>query len=455
MAISYIASGTGITSVSTMPSHAAGDYLIGCAFRDGNNTAPTLPAGWTELPSGSSLGAGSNSNGMRLAYKVASSSSETSGTWSSATSLNIDVYRGVGSIGNVTQNEGNGTSINYPANTFTVTDGTSWAVLYGGHRSANTDIEVPPTGATNRSDNADATDELATHDTNGGVTSWSSTNQTLTGTSSGWRTVVVELVAAGATNYTLTAAKGTFTLTGQAANLKAARTLPAATGSFTLTGQAAGLITAKSLTASAGSFILGGQTVSLKVARVLSASAGSFTFTGQAVTLTYTPGTINYTLIAETGVFTLTGQDAALLYAPVVTETAPDSYWHVTPEEIERYWNPKKKAAPKKVEKRKKLLEQVRVFNGKLPSQEQIAQLAGVFFDNLDQRSVDVFAANTLTALERSLNSLIADLVAQQVAEEEARKLEAVWLIEDAMLRAFAQYEQMLEDDEMLAMFVM
>lgn len=196
MAISYIASGTGITSVSSMPSHAAGDYLIGCAFRDGNNTAPTLPAGWTELPSGSSLGAGSNSNGMRLAYKVASSSSEVSGTWTSATSLNIDVYRGVGSVGNVTQNEGNGVNINYPANTFTVTDGTSWGVLYGAHRSANTDIEVPPTGATNRSDNADATDELATHDTNGGVTSWSSTNQTLTGTSSGWRTVVVELVAA-------------------------------------------------------------------------------------------------------------------------------------------------------------------------------------------------------------------------------------------------------------------
>ena len=148
-------------------------------------------------------------------------------------------------------------------------------------------------------------------------------------------------------------------------------------------------------------------------------------------------------------------QAAEATVTGATTETAPDSYWHVTPEEIERYWNPKKKAAPKKVEKRKQLLEQVKVFNGKLPSQEQIAQLAGVFFDNLDQRSVDVFAANTLIALERSLNSLIADLVAQQVAEEEARKLEAVWLIEDAMLRAFAQYEQMLEDDEMLAMFVM
>ena len=134
MAISYIASGTGTTSVSSMPSHTTGDYLIGCAFRDGNNTAPTLPAGWTELPSGSSLGAGANNNGMRLGYKVAASSGETSGTWSSATSLNIDCYRGVGSIGNVTQNEGSGVALNYPANTFTVTDGTSWAVLYCGHQ---------------------------------------------------------------------------------------------------------------------------------------------------------------------------------------------------------------------------------------------------------------------------------------------------------------------------------
>lgn len=417
MAISYIASGTGITSVSTMPSHAAGDYLIGCAFRDGNNTAPTLPAGWTELPSGSSLGAGSNSNGMRLAYKVASSSSETSGTWSSATSLNIDVYRGVGSIGNVTQNEGNGTSINYPANTFTVTDGTSWAVLYGGHRSANTDIEVPPTGATNRSDNADATDELATHDTNGGVTSWSSTNQTLTGTSSGWRTVVVELVAAGATNYTLTAAKGTFTLTGQAANLKAARTLPAATGSFTLTGQAAGLITAKSLTASAGSFILGGQTVSLKVARVLSASAGSFTFAGQAATLTYTPGTTNYTLIAETGVFTLTGRDAALLYSGSSGGQA------VTIDYGESYYSLRRKRKKKVI---KKVIHAI-AEKVEAPTAEDIERaLSDILI------SVDNVEKNT--RYQESINALIrAEVERKQKEIERAHKQrqeQAAWLAE-------------------------
>lgn len=442
MAISYIASGTGITSVSTMPSHAAGDYLIGCAFRDGNNTAPTLPAGWTELPSGSSLGAGSNSNGMRLAYKVASSSSETSGTWSSATSLNIDVYRGVGSIGNVTQNEGNGTSINYPANTFTVTDGTSWAVLYGGHRSANTDIEVPPTGATNRSDNADATDELATHDTNGGVTSWSSTNQTLTGTSSGWRTVVVELVAAGATNYTLTAAKGTFTLTGQAANLKAARTLPAAAGSFTLTGQAANLRTAKtvtaspaaftltgqaatlrrslSLTAATGSFILGGQTVSLKVARVLSASAGSFTFAGQAATLTYTPGTTNYTLIAETGVFTLTGRDAALLYSGSSGGQA------VTIDYGESYYSLRRKRKKKVI---KKVIHAI-AEKAEAPTAEDIEwALSDILI------SVDNVEKNT--RYQESTNALIrAEVERKQKEIERAHKQrqeQAAWLAEFAI----------------------
>lgn len=487
MAISYIASGTGITSVSSMPSHTAGDYLIGCAFRDGNNTAPTLPAGWTELPSGSSLGAGANSNGMRLGYKVAASSGETSGTWTSATSLNIDCYRGVGSIGNVTQNEGSGVALNYPANTFTVTDGTSWAVLYCGHRSANTTIETPPTGATNRSDNVDATDELVTHDTNGGVTGWSSTNQTVTGTSSGWRTVVVELVAASS------AVTGTITQTlpklaqsvtaSRAFNASVAQTLPrlaqavtasrafnatvaqalprlaqAASASLTFTASAAQ--TLPKLAQAASALLTFTASAAQTLPRLAQAIAASLTFSGSAAqTLPKLAQEATADVVisgfAGTAEQTLPSLQQAATATTTVTETAPDTYWHVTQEEIERYWRGPKKVPQKQAARRKKLVEEVKQFKGKEPSHEDLHRLATAFFPTAAPDNLDIFAANVQVAIDRAMRSMLADLAAQQVAESEARRLEAIWLIEDAILKAFAQYEQMLEDDELLAMFVM
>lgn len=94
----------------------------------------------------------------------------------------------------------------------------------------------------------------------------------------------------GGPTYTLTAATGTFTLTGQAANLVVSRKLTTATGSFTLTGQSA----------------------NLKVSRKLTAATGTFSLTGISANLVYTPVSgATYTLTAQTGVFNLTGQAAA------------------------------------------------------------------------------------------------------------------------------------------------
>lgn len=95
---------------------------------------------------------------------------------------------------------------------------------------------------------------------------------------------------AGGPTYTLTAATGSFTLTGIAATFKVSRKLVAATGSFALTGQAA----------------------NLQVSRKLVAGTGSFALTGVAVNLVYTPVSgATYTLVAQTGAFNLTGQAAA------------------------------------------------------------------------------------------------------------------------------------------------
>lgn len=116
----------------------------------------------------------------------------------------------------------------------------------------------------------------------------------------------------GGPTYTLTAATGSFTLTGQSANLVVSRKLVAATGSFALTGQAATLKVSRNLIAETGSYLLTGQSANLQVSRKLVAGTGSFSLTGVAVNLVYTPvSSATYTLIAQTGVFNLTGQAAA------------------------------------------------------------------------------------------------------------------------------------------------
>lgn len=85
--------------------------------------------------------------------------------------------------------------------------------------------------------------------------------------------------------YTLTANVGTFTLTGIATGLRVARKLPVTTGTFTLTGNAVGLAATRKLSAEPGSFTLTGYSVGLRAARKLPVSVGVFTLTGNAVGL--------------------------------------------------------------------------------------------------------------------------------------------------------------------------
>lgn len=190
MAITRIGSATG-TNSCTLPSHQAGDLILIFAYRDGSATAPSLPAGYWNVTNN-----GANTNSMRVGYMIADSSSETSGTWTNATSLIAVVYRGA-RVGSFSVGGAASTTVNYPARTLLKSDNTSWVVGAAGHRSVDTNVQNAPSGMTNVNSVLDATDELAVHDTNGTVTSWSSTNVSVGGTSSGWRSAVVELIDAG------------------------------------------------------------------------------------------------------------------------------------------------------------------------------------------------------------------------------------------------------------------
>lgn len=141
---------------------------------------------------------------------------------------------------------------------------------------------------------------------------------TLTGQAADLKIAALESVAVG--SFTLTGQavesvsvlslgvdQGSITLTGQAADLRHGVAESAAAGSFALTGQAAGLLVAAAESAGFGSFALTGQAADLRHGVAESVAAGSFTLAGQAAGLV-----LDGALPLDQGAFTLTGQAAGL-----------------------------------------------------------------------------------------------------------------------------------------------
>ena len=143
-----------------------------------------------------------------------------------------------------------------------------------------------------------------------------------------------------AAGYTLTAAQGSYSLSGQAASPLADRKIAADQGSYSLSGQAtallrgylvtatqgsyslsgqdAGLLADRLIAAAQGSYSLTGQDADLLLGHLLTADQGSYSLTGQAVTLTYTP-VGGYTIVAESGSYALSGQAVSVLTERLLT----------------------------------------------------------------------------------------------------------------------------------------
>lgn len=105
--------GAATTSVSA-PNGAVGDLLIVFAWRNGITTAPTLPAGWTNIDN-----SGGSGSAFRAGWRLATGVSDTSDVWTNATHVEIQRWSGVnpatpvGAFGHNAASSG--TSITYAA----------------------------------------------------------------------------------------------------------------------------------------------------------------------------------------------------------------------------------------------------------------------------------------------------------------------------------------------------
>jgi hypothetical protein len=193
MAIDFIGAVSALANSVSLPSHQKGDIFIAAAVRT-NNTSASLPAGWIGLGS-----AGTNSLSMRIGFRVAQSSSETSGFWINATGLSITILRPT--IGTIAvpsvpaQTAGVSTSVAYGALTGVASADNyidQTFVAFGSTLLDTNAIETPPTGMTFLEKSSQAGLAFASFRlTANAFGNW--TTQTVTLPSATWRTGVVRI----------------------------------------------------------------------------------------------------------------------------------------------------------------------------------------------------------------------------------------------------------------------
>jgi hypothetical protein len=192
MASTYVSATAGAGTTLAMPTHQAGDLLVMFAY-PGTGAVPATPAGWVARQEASlSLRSGT------VAWKTATSNSETSGTWNNAVLLACAVYRSdvglylmAGGLGMTAGN--NAAFLRYAAVTVTNTVRSGAARFVGMAGTTTDDVaNTAPSGMTNRTSLATADGEIAIHDTNSGTgTDWS--NVDIATTSVVYRSFVLEV----------------------------------------------------------------------------------------------------------------------------------------------------------------------------------------------------------------------------------------------------------------------
>jgi len=198
MSISLVGTQTASATTVTIPSHQAGDLILIWAERNSSGTAPSLPAGFTNVLT---VAQGSNVS-ARLGYRIANGSTDTSGTWTNAAEITCHVYRpsagNVLRIGQSASSSSTTTTVTYPALTLADSGGNSWIAGFAAANNITQTLSTAPSGMTNESSLVGGVGQVAGADTEGGVGSWSV--QTVSAGTGNSVSATVEIVLASTSN---------------------------------------------------------------------------------------------------------------------------------------------------------------------------------------------------------------------------------------------------------------
>jgi hypothetical protein len=196
MGISRVGSSAAQATSITIPAHQAGDLIFIFAGRT-LTTPATVPSGWVQT--GFSGASGVSVTG---GWKIAKSSSETSGTWANASVLICAVYRadtGILAISLASQGaNATGTSVSFPAltNGLVYRDGSldNWYIGIAMQLNSANSLETPPSGMANVAVESDSgVWKAVLHDTNASQLSNWATAATTVATAAASSTRVLQL----------------------------------------------------------------------------------------------------------------------------------------------------------------------------------------------------------------------------------------------------------------------
>jgi hypothetical protein len=196
MSISRASFTSALSDSIAIGSHQTGDLIFIFAGRT-NTTPATVPSGWVQMGSGGANGVSTNSG-----WKIAQSSSETSGTWTNASVLICAVYRAdTGILAFSTAANGStatGTSISFPSLTnglvYRAGSLDNWYLGIAMQLNSANSLETAPSGMTNVAvESSSGVWKAVLHDTNASqLSNWVTAATTVT-TSSPFTTRVFQL----------------------------------------------------------------------------------------------------------------------------------------------------------------------------------------------------------------------------------------------------------------------
>ena len=134
--LSYVGSAQAAAATVNLPSGwQPGDIAVAYAYRNNSTAAPTMPAGWTAI----NAATGANANSRAIGWRALQTGDTSTGTWTNATAIAVTVLRSQAAapIGASVAGGTNTATLTMPALTLTVTNGSSWLLLFVGSKASN------------------------------------------------------------------------------------------------------------------------------------------------------------------------------------------------------------------------------------------------------------------------------------------------------------------------------